>query len=115
MRSGSDSRSFQGAWSERYLLASATTRIDSLTADFIRDRSRSAPTVANAASVVANSFRSAAVRSPADGISPMFFAVNDSERLTRLPQAATSSSLLRRTTAAQVKSVSEFSGPLADR
>ena len=45
----------------------------------------------------------------------MFFAVNDSDRLTRLPQAATSSSLLRRTNSAQVKSVSEFSGPFADR
>ena len=45
----------------------------------------------------------------------MFLAVNDSVRLTRLPQFATSSSLLRRTNSAQVKSVSWFSGPAAVR
>ena len=41
----------------------------------------------------------------------MFLAANETERLTRLPQVATSSSLLRRTNSLQVKSVSWVSGP----
>ena len=41
----------------------------------------------------------------------MLRAANDTERLTRLPQVATSSSLLRRRNSLQVKSVSWFSGP----
>ena len=41
----------------------------------------------------------------------MFFAANDTDRLTRLPQVATSSSLFRRTNSLQVKSVSCVSGP----
>ena len=45
------------------------------------------------------------------GISPMFFAANATARFTRLPQVATSSSLLRRTNSLQVKSVSCVSGP----
>ena len=45
----------------------------------------------------------------------MFFAVIEIVRLTRLPQPATSSSLLRRTNSDQVKSVSWFSGPATAR
>ena len=41
----------------------------------------------------------------------MFFAAIETVRLTRLPQPATSSSLVRRTNSAQVKSVSCASGP----
>ena len=41
----------------------------------------------------------------------MLRAANETVRLTRLPQLATSSSLLRRTNSLQVKSVSWFSGP----
>ena len=48
---------------------------------------------------------------PGGGIDPMLRAANDTALLTRLPQLATSSSLLRRTNSAQVKSVSWFSGP----
>ena len=48
---------------------------------------------------------------PGFGIEPMLRAANETERLTRLPQVATSSSLLRRTNSLQVKSVSWFSGP----
>src|SRR4051812_7937316 len=54
-------------------------------------------------------------KSTCRGTWPMFFAVNDNDRLTKLPHAATSSSLLRRTNSDQVKSVSWFSGPDADR
>ena len=59
--------------------------------------------------------RSASVSSPGAGIVPMFFAVIEIVRLTRLPQPATSSSLLRRTNSDQVKSVSWFSGPAVAR
>src|SRR5262249_50423168 len=48
---------------------------------------------------------------PGGGIEPMLRAANEIDRLTRLPQVATSSSLLRRTNSLQVKSVSWFSGP----
>ena len=41
----------------------------------------------------------------------MLRAANETLRLTRLPQLATSSSLLRRMNSLQVKSVSWFSGP----
>ena len=41
----------------------------------------------------------------------MFLRIIEATRLTRLPQPATSSSLVRRTNSAQVKSVSWFSGP----
>ena len=60
-RSGSDVRSFHGAWSDRYLFASPTTRIASPTACFCRCvRSRS-PTARKPASVVASSAWSASV------------------------------------------------------
>ena len=49
----------------------------------------------------------------AAGISPKFFAIMVAVRLTRLPHPATSSKLLRVTNSAQVKSVSEVSGPAA--
>jgi hypothetical protein len=73
------------------------------------------PTAAKPASVAFSRSRSASVRAPGRGISPMFLAVNDSDRLTRLPHAATSSSLLRRTHSDPVKSVSLVSGPAAYR
>ena len=47
------------------------------------------------------------------GISPKLLAIIAAVRLTRLPQPATSSSLLRCTNSAQVKSASWFSGPAA--
>ena len=106
--------SFQGAMSETYLLTSATTRIASPTACFCRCRAISPPTVPNPASTVASSAVSSAVSSPASGISPKLFAIMFAVRLTRLPQPATSSSLVRRTNSAQVKSLSWFSGPAAE-
>ena len=105
--------SFHGACSERYLLASATTFMASPMACFCRCRAIRSPTVAKPAFAVSSSAWSASV-SPAGstgGIAPKFFAAIDTERLTRLPQPATSSSLLRRRNSAQVKSVSLLSGP----
>ena len=67
--------------------------------------------MAKAARAVASSVRSASVSSPAAGIAPKFLAAIEIDRLTRLPQPATSSSLLRRRNSAQVKSVSVVSGP----
>ncbi len=54
---------------------------------------------------------SASVSTPGFGIAPTFFAAIEIDRLTRLPQPATSSSLLRRRNSDQVKSVSCVSGP----
>src|ERR1700741_2070715 len=48
IRSGSDSRSFHGACSEKYLFASATVRIASLIANLNREADRGPPTVPNA-------------------------------------------------------------------
>ena len=109
-RAGS-SLSFHGAWSDRYLFASPTTRIASPIAAFCRLRDSRSPTGANAPDVVASSARSSSVSSPGVGTAPTFLAAIDTVRLTRLPQPATSSSLLRRRNSAQVKSVSWFSGP----
>ena len=50
---------------------------------------------------------------PAAGISPKLLAIIVAVRLTRLPQPATSSELLRWTNSAQVKSASWLSGPAA--
>ena len=50
---------------------------------------------------------------PAAGISPKFLAIMLAVRLTRLPQPATSSELVRCTNSAQVKSESLVSGPAA--
>ena len=111
IRSGSDSRSFHGAWSDMYLLASATVRIASFTPALNRDRDSAAPTWPNACRDRSRMSRSASVRWPGSGIEPMLRAANDTDRLTRLPQVATSSSLLRRRNSLQVKSVSWFSGP----
>ena len=95
-RAGS-SLSFHGAWSDRYLFASPTTRIASVAAAFCRLRASRSPTGAEgAATSSASSARSASVSSPGVGTAPTFFAAIDTERLTRLPQPATSSSLLRR-------------------
>ena len=71
--------------------------------------------MAKPARAAASSASSASV-SPAGstgGIAPKFFAAIEIDRLTRLPQPATSSSLLRRRNSAQVKSVSLLSGPAA--
>src|ERR1700745_2719609 len=111
IRSGSDSRSFHGACSEKYLLASETVRIASVIANLNRDRDQWAPTVVKAAREFSSSAWSTSVSWVAAGISPTLRAANDTARLTRLPQVATSSSLLRRTNSLQVKSVSWFSGP----
>ena len=70
------------------------------------------PTVPKAARAVASSVRvrvGQLARPP--GSAPKFFAAIEIDRLTRLPQPATSSSLLRRRNSAQVKSVSVVSGP----
>src|ERR1017187_11037140 len=48
IRSGSDSRSFQGAWSDRYLFASASVRIVSLIASLNLDWPSEEPTEAHA-------------------------------------------------------------------
>ena len=111
IRSGSDSRSFHGAWSERYLLASPKVRIASVIAALNLDRPSASPTAANAARERRRISVSASVSWPAGGIEPMLRAANEIDRLTRLPQLASSSSLLRRTNSVQVKSVSWFSGP----
>ncbi len=106
--------SCQGALSETYLLTSATVRIASASAAFWRCRPISSPTTANAPSTVSSSALSSAVSSPAAGISPKLLAIMFAVRLTRLPQPATSSSLVRRTNSAQVKLLSWFSGPAAE-
>ena len=49
----------------------------------------------------------------AAGISPKLLAIIVAVRLTRLPQPATSSELLRVTKSAHVKAASEVSGPAA--
>ncbi len=61
--------------------------------------------------MLSSSSWSPGVSAPAAGIDPMLRAANETARFTRLPQVATSSSLLRRTNSLQVKSVSWFSGP----
>ena len=99
--------------SETYLLTSATARIASLIACLIRLRPMRSPTTANAASAAASTASSSGVVSPSGGISPKFLLIRLAVRLTRLPQPATSSSFVRRTNSAQVKSESWFSGPAA--
>ena len=111
IRSGSDSRSFHGACSEKYLLASATVRIASVIANLNREAARCSPTVPKACRDLSSSSWSRPVSAPAAGIEPMLRAANETARFTRFPQVATSSSLLRRTNSLQVKSVSWFSGP----
>ncbi len=80
-------------------------------ANFKRDRFRCSPTVSKARRDRASRSWSRSVSVPASGIEPMLRAANETERFTRLPQFATSSSLFRRTNSLQVKSVSWFSGP----
>ncbi len=111
IRSGSYSRSFHGAWSERYLLASASVRIASVIAALNLDRPSASPTGPNAALDRWSIAESVSVSWPACGIAPMLRAANEIDLLTRFPQLASSSSLLRRTNSLQVKSVSWFSGP----
>ena len=73
------------------------------------------PTVSKPPSTPASSASSSAVSSPGSGTAPKFRCAFVSVRLTRLPQFASSSSLLRRTNSAHVKSVSCVSGPAATR
>src|ERR1700684_4214365 len=93
IRSGSDSRSFHGACSEKYLLASPITRMASLTPNLNRECERNPPTPAV---VGGGGAGGGGWGVPAGGIEPMFRAANETARLTRFPQVATSSSLLRR-------------------
>ncbi len=111
IRSGSLSRSFHGAWSDRYLLASAVVRSAAVMAALNRDRDNGSATWPNASRDRCSIARSGSVSAPGGGIDPTLRAANDTALLTRLPQLATSSSLLRRTNSAHVKSVSWFSGP----
>src|SRR5699024_8112767 len=69
------------------------------------------PTSANPDSVWARMLRSASVSSPGVGMAPKFLWIRLAVRLTRLPQPATSSSLVRRLNSDQVKSESCDSGP----
>ena len=55
IRAGSDSRSFHGACSEKYLFASATACIASLMANLNRERDRFSPTESNACLDVSSS------------------------------------------------------------
>src|ERR1700733_6793968 len=96
IRSGSLSRSFHGAWSDRYLLASAVVRRAAVIAALNLDRDSASPTWPNASLECSRTARSGAVRVPGGGIEPMLRAANETDRFTRLPQLATSSSLLRR-------------------
>jgi len=114
-RLAGSSFSFQGASSDRYLFASPTTRITSCSAAFAWLRAMSVPTGSNAARDAARAASSDAVSAPGAGIDPTFLATIDRVRLTRLPQPATSSVLLRVTNCSQVKSVSLDSGPAAVR
>ncbi len=76
-----------------------------------RDRDSDSPIWANALRDRSRIPRSVSFSSPGAGISPMLRAANETLRFTRLPQLATSSSLLRRMNSLQVKSVSWLSGP----
>ena len=98
-----------------YRLASWTTRIASLTAARLRWVPSSPPTLSKPADVVASSPWSTGCSSPGAGISPKFLWIRLAVRLTRLPQPATSSELVRVLKSAHVKSESWFSGPATDR
>ena len=65
------------------------------------------------ARTVASTSSSTGSSSPQGGISPKLLATIVAVRLTRLPQPATSSELLRVTKSAHVKAASEVSGPAA--
>ncbi|OPZ48139.1 MAG: hypothetical protein BWY91_03235 [bacterium ADurb.BinA028] len=78
-----------------------------------RCRSMCPPTVSNPSRIAASNSSSIGSSGPAAGISPKRLWIIDAVRLTRLPQPATSSELLRWTNSAQVKSLSWFSGPAA--
>ena len=113
---GRSSTSAQGASSLRYLFASRASCSASLERGLearasisVADRRRSRARPRRAAP------RPRSVSSPGSGTSPKLRWAFVSVRLTRFPQVATSSSLLRRTNSAQVKSVSCVSGPAAVR
>jgi len=88
-------------------------RIASAVAARSRCRSSSPPTDSNPARTAARTASSTSSRSPHGGTSPKLFATIVAVRLTRLPQPATSSELLRVTKSAQVNAASEVSGPAA--
>ena len=98
-----------------YWFASELTRIVSAIAALKRACSIRPPMSANAAATASRSAVSVAVSSPGCGTSPKLRCALTSVRLTRLPQLASSSSLLRRTNSSHVKSVSCVSGPAAVR
>ena len=106
--------SFHGSVSEMYRLASWTTRMASPIAARWRCVPMSSPTRPNAVVVVASRASSTVVRGPGSGIAPTFLWIMLAVRLTRLPQPATSSSLVRRLKSAQVKSASWLSGPAVE-
>ncbi len=88
-------------------------RITSASAAFWRWRRSEAPTVSKPAATVASSSSSTGSTAYGCGISPKLLAIIAAVRLTRLPQPATSSLLLRWTNSAQLKSASWLSGPAA--
>ena len=110
----SSALSLNGSVSETYRLASPTRRITSAIAARWRWVSISLPTVPKPSRIAPSSFSSIGSSSPAAGISPTFLAIIAAVRLTRLPQPATSSLLVRETKSTQVKSASWFSGPAAE-
>ena len=84
MRSSSVSLSFQGAWSETYLLASPTTRIASAMAAFCRG----APAASRPSRTPRGSSRQLVVglgEAVSSGMEPTFLAAIEIERLTRAP------------------------------
>ena len=97
----------------RYLFTSPTTRIASAMAARSRCRPIRSPTVSKPVRTAASTASSTGSSGPAAGISPKLLAIIVAVRLTRLPQPATSSELVRSTKSAQVKSESEVSGPAA--
>ena len=98
-----------------YWLASVDARNASPRAALKRDCSISPPTVSKAAATPSRTPRSSSVSSPAAGISPKLRYAFVSVLLTRLPQLASSSSLLRRTNSGQLNDESCVSGPAAVR
>ena len=114
-RAASVLTSAQGAWSLTYWLTVEAMRIASPSAARNRPPSICAPTMSNPEATPASSASSMSVRVPGSGTTPKLRCALVSVRLTRLPQFASSSSLLRRTNSAHVKSASWVSGPAAIR
>src|SRR6266511_1667560 len=104
-----------GASRSTYWLPMVESRMASARAALKRDWSISSPTLSKPASIAASVSLSDLVSAPGCGTVPKVRYAFVSVRLTRLPQFASSSSLLRRRNSAQVKSVSCVSGPAAVR